>query len=103
MAENRPVTVIPPDELDLVQLRLLADRMTQRNNARAEIIRASTGIRVGYIQLVAGFEGSQIPDVFIAISDAMNDSLAVLAYRWRLCDIEEQGDLECFPLLVWQG
>ncbi|OQE83290.1 hypothetical protein PENNAL_c0033G07942 [Penicillium nalgiovense] len=59
MAENRPVTVIPPDELDLVQLRLLADRMTQRNNARAEIIRASTGIRmrIAWAGLVSNLQG----------------------------------------------
>ncbi|KAJ6178700.1 hypothetical protein N7519_009161 [Penicillium mononematosum] len=101
MAEN--CVTIPPGDLDLVQLRLLADQMTERNNARAEIVRASAGIRVAYAQLVAGFEGRQLPDVFTAITEAMNDSLAVLAYRWSLCDTEEQGDLECFRLLVWRG
>ncbi|KAJ5252152.1 hypothetical protein N7489_002562 [Penicillium chrysogenum] len=60
MVENRPVIAIPPDELDLVHIRLLADRVTQRNNARAKNIRASAGIRISYTQLAAEPGGHHI-------------------------------------------
>ncbi|KAJ6178699.1 hypothetical protein N7519_009160 [Penicillium mononematosum] len=100
MASNRAFT--PPDELDLVQLRLLADRMTERNNARADIMRAIVTIRSGYEQVIAHYNRNQLPDVLVMVTNAMDVSIAVLQHRWILCDIEEQGDLECFRLILWR-
>lgn len=84
-----------------MQLRLLSRKMVERNNARAEIMQVDTAIRRSHAQLIRCFDPNQ-PDVLIEITNAMNDSLAILAHRWRMCDIEEDEDLECFRLLIWR-
>ncbi|OQE83309.1 hypothetical protein PENNAL_c0033G04481 [Penicillium nalgiovense] len=99
MASNHGTTL--PDELDLVQLRQLAVRMTERNNMRADIMRASVAIQSGYVQIIAHYEGNQLPDMLVMVTNAMVDSLVALEHRWMQCDLEEQADLECFRLILW--
>ncbi|QQK48048.1 hypothetical protein Pdw03_5683 [Penicillium digitatum] len=100
MTQSR--TVLLPDDLDLAQLRLLGRKMIRRNNARAEITHADTAIRMSYAQLSRDFPRDQLPDVFVAVTNAMNCSLAILAHRWRMWDIEEEEDLESIRLLLWR-
>lgn len=57
---------------------------------------------MSYMQLVREFQLDQLPDVFIVVTNATDDSLAILAHRWRMCDIEEEEDLEYFRLFLWQ-
>ncbi|KAJ5252151.1 hypothetical protein N7489_002561, partial [Penicillium chrysogenum] len=100
MASNNIITL--PDELDLMQLRQLAVRITERNNTRANIIRARVAIQSAYVQIMAHYEHGQLPDVLVAVTNAIIDSLVTLEHRWTLCNIEEQGDLECFRLFLWR-
>lgn len=105
MASNNIITL--PDELELMQLELmqlrqLAVRMTERNNTRANIIRARVAIQSAHVQIMAHYEHGQLPDVLVAVTNAIIDSLVTLEHRWTLCNIEEQGDLECFRLFLWR-
>jgi hypothetical protein len=100
MASNHVTTL--PDELDLVQLRQLAVRMTERNNVRADIMRASVAIQSGYAQIMAHYGQSQLPNMLVTVINTMVDSLVALEDKWILYDIEEQGDLECFRLILWR-
>jgi hypothetical protein len=85
-----------------MQLRQLAVRITERNNTRANIIRARVAIQSAYVQIMAHYEHGQLPDVLVAVTNAIIDSLVTLEHRWTLCNIEEQGDLECFRLFLWR-
>ena len=98
MADSRAAIL---DDLDLEQLRHLGIRMIRRNNTRAEITRANAAIRSSHAQLMRHFEGQR--ELLIPVTIAMNHTLAILAEMWRICDIEEEDDLECCRLLLWQG
>ncbi|OQE83222.1 hypothetical protein PENNAL_c0033G06079 [Penicillium nalgiovense] len=99
MADSRAVILL--DDLDLEQLRLLGVRMVRRNNTRAEITRATAAIRSSHAQLLRDFDGQR--ELLVPVTIAMNHSLAILAHMWQICDIEEEQDLECRRLLLWQG
>lgn len=99
MADSHPVFLL--DDLDLAQLRLLGARMIRRNNARAGITRANAAIRSSHAQLMRDFDGQR--ELLVPVTIAMNHSLAILAYMWRMCNIEEEQDLESYVLLLWRG
>ncbi|KAJ6178693.1 hypothetical protein N7519_009154 [Penicillium mononematosum] len=99
MADSRAVILL--DDLDLEQLRLLRVRMIRRNNTRAEITRANAAIRSSHAQLMRDFDGQQ--ELLVPATIVMNRSLAILAYMWRMCDIEEEEDREYWRLLLWRS
>ncbi|KAJ5047958.1 hypothetical protein NUH16_006456 [Penicillium rubens] len=94
MTDSRAVILL--DDLDIAQLRGLRVKMIRRNNTRAEITRANAAIRSSHAQLMRDFDGQ--PELLVPATIAMNHSLAILAYMSRMCDIEEEEDLECFPV-----
>ncbi|KAJ5252153.1 hypothetical protein N7489_002563 [Penicillium chrysogenum] len=99
MTDTREVILL--DNLDIAQLRILRVKMIGRNNTRAEITRANAAIRSSHAQLMRDFDGQ--PELLMPATIAMNHSLALLAYMSRMCDIEEEEDLECYRLLLWRG
>ena len=74
--------------------------MTERNNARAAIIRVIAAIRSGYEHIIAHYNANQPPDMLVMGTNAIDASIAISEHRWMQYDIEEQRALECFRLIL---
>ncbi|KAJ5248099.1 hypothetical protein N7524_012059 [Penicillium chrysogenum] len=79
---------------------MLANRVTERNNAQAAITRAIAAIRSGYEHIIAHYNANQPPDVLVMVTNAIDASIAISEHRWMQYDIEEQRALECFRLIL---